>query len=128
MISDELNVKFLITNFILHSVHTRFCQILQEIRKFWSMNFGDKTPQIYANSHTRAKPWTPLENNCLGAFLSLDTANIRVKSLRFLAQMTYMGDLEWLTFLDNKMYIDHSYVNNCEKSHFYRNEFSKLFK
>ena len=42
------------------------------------------------------------------------------KSLRFLAQMTYMVETELLTFLDTKMYIDHIYVNNFEKSHFYR--------
>ena len=38
------------------------------------------------------------------------------QSLRFLAQMTYMGDIELLTFLDTRMYIDHSYVNNFENS------------
>ena len=36
------------------------------------------------------------------------------------------GRHELLTFLDTKMHIDHSYVNNFEKVIFTGNEFSKL--
>ena len=38
------------------------------------------------------------------------------KSLRFLAQMTCMSEVELLTFMNAGMYRDHSSVNNFENS------------
>ena len=48
------------------------------------------------------------------------------KSLRFLAQMTYMDDIDLLAFLDTRMYRDHSYVTNFEKSFPVKTTFFKI--
>ena len=44
--------------------------------------------------------------------IKFDIINHLCKSLRFWAQMTYMGNIELLTFLDTRMNIDYSNVNN----------------